>query len=212
MQSLQLVTAPAENAVALADLKTFLRIEGTADDAMLTTFLIGAQKLLEKWTSRRFVTQTWAFFLDGFPGEYNFDALQEGTTQGKLSEYLHTKAFIEIPLMPLQAVDHLKTYDDSNVAYTMSSSDYFVDTSSEPGRLALTNNATWPATYLRPVKGIEIQFDVGYGAAADVPSDIKQAIMQVAAGFYENRMCSEVESAIPGSVRAILQSYRVYRI
>lgn len=179
---------------------------------MLTTFLVAAQNLVEKWTSRRLVIQTWAFYLDSFPGVFRFDALNDGVQEGKLSEYLAPVKAISIPLMPLQAVDHLKTYDDANTSYTMPSTDYFVDTAMEPGRLALTNNATWPTTFLRPAQGIEIQFDCGYGDASDVPSDLKHAIMQIAAGFYENRACTDSESAIPGGVRAILQAYRVFRI
>jgi len=208
------VTAPAIDPVALADVKTFLRISGTADDAMLTAFISAATRIIERYTSRRLITQTWDYFADRFPSDNKFDSMNfEGTIEGKLSEFISTKKFIAIPLFPLQSVTYLKTYDDANVAYTMTSTEYFVDVKSEPGRLALTNNSTWPTTFLRPVQGIEIRFVCGYGAlATDVPYELRHAIMQTVGVFYTNRGCAENEDAIPKSALALIQAYRVFRL
>lgn len=213
IQSLKLITAPVNEPVLLADLKNFLRIDTSADDAMLTDFIKAATRIIERYTNRKLITQTWAFFMDNFPFSNRFDSLAEGVTEGALSQYIFTQSYISVPLFPLQSVTHLKTYDDSNTDYTMDSSDYFVDVSSEPGRLSLTNNSTWPATVLRPVKGVEIQFVCGYGAnPTDVPFELRHAIMQTAGVFYSNRGCAESEDAIPKSTLALINAYRVYRL
>jgi len=212
--SLVLITPPVNDPVALQDVKDFLRIDGTADDDMLTGFIKSATSIIEKYLNRRLITQTWDFFMDAFPEKRLFDALGNApVTQGKLSEYISQQKYIEIPIFPLQSVTYLKTFDDSNTEYTMASGDYFVDTASEPGRLALTNDATWPPTYLRPVKGVQIRFVCGYGDdPEDVPFAITQAIKQLVGLFYNNRGCVEQVSALPPSVVGLLSAYRIYRL
>lgn len=198
----------------LEDVKNYLRVNGTDDDAMIEGFIKSATSIIERYLNRRLITQTWDFFMDRFPETTRFDALGNSpVTQGKLSEFISPAKYIEIPLFPLQSVTYLKTFDDSNTEYTMNSGDYFVDTASEPGRLSLTNDATWPATYLRPVKGIQIRFVCGYGAHGNsVPFPIVQAINQVVALFYNNRGCVENISSLPASVLALLGAYRIYRV
>lgn len=212
-QTLKLVTAPAAEPVLLDDVKTFLRIDTTADDDMLDGFIAAATRIIEKYLKRKLITQTWDLFMDCFPKEYRFDSLQEGVTEGKLSEYLHGFDEIKIPLFPLQSVTYLKTFDDDDAEYTMSNTEYQVDTVSEPGRIALRNDSTWPTTVLRPLNGVQIRFVCGYGSSgADVPNELRQAIMQTVGYFYSNRGCSETEDSIPKSALALMQAYRVFRI
>ncbi len=66
-----------------------------------------------------------------------------------------------------------------------------------------------------PVAGeVEIGFDAGFGAAwGDVPADLAQAVLMLAAYFYENR--SDVGAAqgnLPFGVTALIQRYRVVRL
>lgn len=142
--ALVLVTAPTSDPVAVADVKNYLRIDTSVDDAMLTSFISAATRVIEKYLNRRLITQTWDFYMDRFPAAIFNDALMssDGVTTGRLSEFLSQKKFIEIPYFPLQSVTYLKTFDDSNNEYTMSSSDYYVDQVSEPGRLSLKNDTT----------------------------------------------------------------------
>lgn len=181
---------------------------------MLTGFISAATRIIEKYINRRLITQTWDFYMDSFPHRFMHDALRsDGVTEGKLSEYIASKKFISIPLFPLQSVTYLKTYDDDDVDYTMSPTDYFVDTVMEPGRLSLRNDSTWPTTFLRPVQGVQIRFICGYGDdSTDVPYELRHAVMQTVGHFYNNRGCAEDESAIPNNVRALLQAYRVMRL
>lgn len=213
-QAIKLVTAPATEPVSVSDVKNYLRIDTSADDAMLGDFIKAATRLIEKYTKRRLITQTWDLFLDQFPAQFNFDSLRsEGVTDGKLSEYLHEFKFINIPLFPLQSVTSLNTYDEDDTAYLMSSSDYQVDTVSEPGRLALRLNSTWPSTVLRTVNGVIVRFVCGYGSAAtDVPYELRQAIMQTVGYFYSNRGCAETEDSIPKTALALIQAFRIYRL
>src|SRR3954467_7877050 len=118
MAGLKLVTAPTVPAVTVADLKSYLRITSTSDDAMLLTMIYGAINYFEKVTSRRLITQTWDYYLDSLPQQRFNDAMFHGGdyAEGKLSEYLSTQKKIEIPLFPLLDVTQINTYADDDVA------------------------------------------------------------------------------------------------
>jgi uncharacterized phiE125 gp8 family phage protein len=61
----------------------------------------------------------------------------------------------------------------------------------------------------------EVQFEAGYGADwADVPSDLGQAVLLLAAHYYEHRhdATSEDLGAIPFGVAALIERYRVVRM
>ena len=209
-QALKLVTAPASEPVTLAEVKAYLRIDTSDDDTMLTTFISVARELAENLLNKKLITQTWDFWFDAFPSQFNFDALApDSVTDGALSEYLSVQNYIDIPFPPLQSVTYLKTYDDDGTAYTMDSADYIVDSFTENGRISLKNGTTWPTTFLRPVNGILVRFVCGYGLAAAVPYPIKQAIIEMVGKFYSNRGCEDM--TIPKSAQALLGNYRIMR-
>lgn len=212
MDALKLVSAPGADPVSLSEIKSYLRIDASADDTMLTAFITAATNIVEQWIGRRLITQTWQYWMDTFPSTLKFDALlAEGVTEGKLSEYLSPVKALQIPLYPLQSVTHLKTYPDSGVAVVMDSAEYIVDTVHEPGRISLKTFTTWPATVLRPVNGVEIEFVCGYGAAGvNVPTPITQAIKDLVGKFYNNRGCED--TTLTGAAVALLRPYKIMRI
>jgi hypothetical protein len=73
---------------------------------------------------------------------------------------------------------------------------------SDPGSgIAL---ARWPST-----EGVyKIRFTAGYGAAVDVPEDMKLALKMAVAHWHENRESQEM----PPEARRLLDSYRVLRL
>lgn len=64
-----------------------------------------------------------------------------------------------------------------------------------------------------PVGGkAEIVFEAGYSADwTGVPSDLKQAVLTLAAKFYENRSGADV-ARVPSVVSALLKAYRPIRL
>lgn len=213
MAGLKLVTAPVNLAVALADVKSYLRITGTADDTMLTNMIKAATTFFEGITNRRCISQVWDYYRDNFPAAKFNDAMFQGGSyaEGKLSEYLVTSQSIEFPLFPLVSVSNFNTYPDDGVAVPFSSSLYFVDTVSEPGRVSLLSDGSWPSTVLRPVNGIQIKATVGYGSlTSDVPAGIQQVLTNITGVFYQQRGCDE--SKIPQSILQQINSYRIMRL
>lgn len=209
---LKKLSGPAEEPISVAELKSYLRINTSADDAMLLSFITSARDYIERTLGRILVNQTWQQTMDRFPADiFNDAGLQDGITEGALSEFLVPNRSIDILLAPLVSVQSIKTYDDSNTEYTMPTTDYYVDTDHDKGRVSLTNDSTWPTTFLRPTSGIKISFTAGYGANASfVPPLLKQAVIDLAGHFYETRGCDE--SKIPPSVLRNMNSFRIYRI
>ena len=186
---LTLVTAPSIEPVTLTEAKDFLRVTGTDDDALITSLIVVARTNAESYTRRAFITQTWQMLRDNWPFTKS-NIWWDGVRQLPKS-YLQGQSSLSIPKAPLSSVTTIKTYDDADVATTFASTGYQVSAYAgdfaEEGRVTLRDGSSWP-TFSRVSDGIEIQFIAGYGAtAADVPSQIKQAILHDVSTLYENR-------------------------
>lgn len=165
--ALVLATAPASEPITLAEGKLHLRVDHTADDSLITALITVARERVEDITRRALISQTWDLKLDAWP---------------VLSE-------LRIPLPPLLSVTSVKYLDKDGIESTMPSTDYIVDTASEPGRIVLAWAKSWPeTTTLYPVNPITVRFVAGYGAAgSDVPQAIRQAMLLMIGEWYENR-------------------------
>ena len=63
---------------------------------------------------------------------------------------------------------------------------YSVDTTSEPGLITLAYSQSWPT--VRSIHhAIEIIYIAGYGAAANVPEEVKSAMKMILGNLYEHR-------------------------
>ena len=59
----------------------------------------------------------------------------------------------------------------------------------------------------------EVDFTAGFGPVwADIPPDLEQAVMLLAAHFYENRNAAAGENVMPFGVSSLIQPYRNVRI
>lgn len=58
---LQLITPPASEPLSLAEVKTFLRIEHTADDALITRAIAAAREAAEQYLRCALLPQTWDY-------------------------------------------------------------------------------------------------------------------------------------------------------
>ena len=66
-----------------------------------------------------------------------------------------------------------------------------------------------------PMDGkIEVVFDAGFGATwAEVPPDLQQAVMMMAAQYYEHRnQFAETTPGLPYPVQALIERWRIVRV
>ena len=111
--SLTLLTPPAAEPVTLAEAKAHLKVDTTADDALISSLITGARARAEWHSGRAFVTQSWTLWLDAWP--------QNG--------------LIEIPLPPLQSVTQVRLHAPDDASSVLDPSAYQVDAASAPARL-----------------------------------------------------------------------------
>lgn len=191
MAGLKLITGPATEPVTVSELKTHLRIDSATEDTYLGTLIQTAREDCEQFQNRSYITQTWELTLDGWP-----------------------KFPIKLPRPELVSVTSVKYYDTADTETTYSTDNYFVDTSSEVGRIGLNYNITLPSTTLRPQNAVIIQYVAGYGGASDVPQRIKHAILMLAGHYYENRETVSLVDLkqIPMGVMSLLNKDRIVPI
>jgi len=162
----------------------------SAEDDLLESLIAAAREYAESFQNRSYLTTTWELWLDSFPG----------------------RDYIELPRPPLASITTVDYYNTSNVKATMTASDYFEDTKSEPGRLCLGYGKSWPSTTLRPHNGVCVTYVAGETVAASVKKQWKQAMLLIIGHLYEHRE-ETVERAlqnIPLGAQALLFMDRVW--
>jgi len=178
-------TPPASEVVFGSDVRKYLRMDSTEYDDILDDYAAAARLAAEKWTRRSFIYTTWYYTLD----------------ENKIGDS------IRLPRPPLSTstAPIITTYDFANAAHTQLSTTYTVDTYVEPGRIFLNIGAIWNIPR-RERSAMRIEYVSGYGSmAASVPADIKLAITETAAWWYNSGEITD----IPQKVIERLQPYRV---
>lgn len=205
-----LITAPTEEPVSVAELRAHLRDPADAD-SVLTRLIKAAREYVEEATGLALISQTRELTLDAWPGGGDglgwWDGVQDGAIIGRAPRY------VELPRGPLISITSVKTYDTGNNATTWEAGNYFADTGTRPGRLALLDGAVWPVP-TRAAAGIVIRYVAGYANAAAVPNALALAILQIAAHWYENRELASLDAVnkVPMQAERILTKFRTVRL
>lgn len=195
MAVLKLKTAPTVEPLTLDEVKQHCRIDTLSDDVYLNTMIIAVRRLVEEFCGP-LITQTWEQYENDFP---NGDSLR--IWKPRITTFTSL------------------TYTNSdNTTTTLSSTYYTVDDENEYFPAVVLNyNYSWPTVTLHPVNPIKLTYICGYGAtAATVPETIRQAMLILAAHWYENREPYNISISgnsvipIPWTVEALLTPYRVY--
>lgn len=194
------------------DIQTHLRIDGTTDAALVASLISGVTKRVEAYIDRKLTSQTWGIYFDYFPRTKNEDAWWDGTKDGAVSQLYSDQRFIELPFGPCITVSSVATFDETDGSVAMDASVYSVDTISPRPKIALKSSATWPTTTLRPVNGVKVTATFGFGTAADVPQDIKEAIKIAVSNLYEHRGDAELTEALPKTAEMLLEPYKMWKL
>lgn len=182
---LDVITPATVEPLTLAEAKLHLRVTWAKEDDLINRLIVGARQAFERDTGRQLITATYEGFIDGFP---QFD----------------DKA-IDISKPPLLAVNSVTYFDPSNVLQTWLAAEYTAKAFSGPfarrGMVYPSGLNQYPLARRIP-NAITINFDAGYGAtAADVPDDIKEALLGWIAFHYVNRepvVTGTIATKIPG--------------
>ena len=183
MPRLSIDTGPASEPVTLTQVKAQLRITGTSEDTRLGDLITAARELVEAYTHRALITQTWEQYHDRWPNGKGF-----GLAKGRA-----------ISLTSITYIDELDNSD------TFDTTDVDLATWEDPyPRITLKEGIDWPTVTLRPHDGVIVKFVAGYGNAAAVPAPLKQAIIMAVTALYDG--CPETVDGMPG-VRSLIGPY-----
>jgi uncharacterized phiE125 gp8 family phage protein len=185
--TIRIVTAPTETPVTLEEAKEHCRVDLDVDDAVLTRHIGAAARWAEGYLQRPIVTQTRELLLDAFPA-----------------------CAIELRDGPVTTVESVKYIDANGVNQELG--DMQLDLFSDPARILPGWGSSWPGTR-DALNAVVVRYTAGYGAAADVPDDIKSAILLVVADLYEHREDSidgVPVTEVPNSARNLLGLLRSY--
>ncbi len=208
--TLTLVTAPAELALTLAEVKAHLRVEDIAndEDALILSLIRAVHEHLDGrdgWLGRALITQTWDLVLDGFPGTRSRAVGYTGIGDASNA--------IRVPLPALQSVTTLKYTDTAGDEQTWDAANYTVDINSQPGRIVPVFGVSWPVAR-SVMNSVTVRFVAGYGNDWNsVPAPIKHAMLLLIGHWYEHReevVVGTIAQMLPVAVEALLASYRVW--
>lgn len=191
---LRLITGPSVEPISLNEVKAQLRIDGSADDTLLTSYIAAARAYVESTTGLALNTQTWEMTLHDWPYGSNP---------------------IVLPKQPVQSITSITYADQANQTQTLASSVYEIDVTRTPAFITLTENSDWPDIYDKQA-AITIRFVAGYGAtAASVPEPIRQAMLLLVGHWYANREqvtlgAGLTATQLPLGMDALLQPFKVY--
>jgi uncharacterized phiE125 gp8 family phage protein len=188
---------PQVEPITIKELKDYLKLDYTTDDAMLTALICTARQWAEKYTSRAFICRTLKAHFEN-----------------------HNEK-VRLPYPPINSVTTVTRVRDNESSALTLNTDYYVNGVADK-YLTLTSLSTSnvtpgisPRDNLR-AWNLEVTFIAGYGySREDVPSGIRHGVLRLAAYLYENR--DEVEvgtivAKIPFGIRAMLDAYKIISI
>lgn len=163
--------------------------EGDLQDPVLVSFLRAAIAAIEGRTSKALITRGFLVTLDNWTAP---DAQR-------------------LPVAPVQAITEVALVDAIGVATIVDPVVYRLQKDAFDPRLRPIATSL-PSV---PTSGtVEIRFDAGYGAAFDaVPEDLKQAVLMLAAHYYEYRSDMALsQGCMPFGVTSLIARYRPVRM
>jgi uncharacterized phiE125 gp8 family phage protein len=182
--------ASTDEPLSVADLRGHIRFGSDTDDFVIAQKITAARQRIERRTLRACLRAQFDLAFDRFPCD------------GRP---------IRLPRLPLVSVDTVTSYSLTGTPTVMSSSGYFIDAYSEPGRLCLKSGYTWPTATRDQVGGV-IRFTAGYSTtpASGIPDPLVEAIRKLVTEHYENRevvAIGNIVSTLPLGYDEMLSEY-----
>lgn len=199
---------PGALAVSMTTLKTYLRVNGSDEDALLEVMLKSAIKRVENEIKRKLINQTWDIFFDSFPsGSKKNDHWWDGTREGYIGDLLGHTSPMELPFKNISSVTSITYINSAGTENTFTPTNYNVDeATTNSGLIKLKYNKTWPTDTLKTLNAVKVRAVFGYGTGeSDVPDDIQMAIMSLVAHMYEHR--GDEAPKFPESAMMLLNPY-----
>jgi uncharacterized phiE125 gp8 family phage protein len=170
------IEGPAVEPVSLDEMRAHLRVDYDDEDALIRGYISAARQRLEKRCGRAFVQQTWELQTCEFEDSF------------------------EIPKPPTVSITSVTYLDRDQVEQTVGSANYALVNGGDWASSLILVGSAWPSDLAERPDAVRIRFVAGWAPdgvvdpvtdpddyVANVPFDVKQAILFMAAHLYENR-------------------------
>lgn len=158
------IAPPTAEPVQVADLVAQARIDGAEENELLGRLLATARAHVESVTQRSLLRQDWRITLDEFPAG----------------------AVIRLPRGPVSEVLSVRYLDAQGMQQTLPGAAYRLVSGGLVQRLVPAVGMSWPRAVCA-IGAVEISYRAGWETAQQVPEEIRDAILMLAAHWFENR-------------------------
>lgn len=193
MMLIEETTVP-DSALPVEDFKAHLRLgtgfgQETAQDEVISGFLRAAISAIEARTGKILMTRSFSWSLTGW---------RDPSAQA-------------LPVAPVVAVTRVAIVARDGSETELTNTGYWLERDSQRPRLRSTG-ASLPRI---PQGGSAVvQFDAGYDPVwAKLPADLQQAVLMLAAHYYEYRHDTKLsDGCMPFGVSSLIERYRALRL
>lgn len=167
----KLITAPASEPITRTEVKTWLKVDATAEDDLIDGLIASVRAHIENLCGIALFTQTVRDVMDRWP---EYDSVSNPYLAFYLLRY------------PVASVANIQYVDSDGATQTLSTDVYKVDNNGMFTRIALKKDQTWPALS-NEVAAITINYTAGWSDTADIPADLKTAMKLLLTYYFERR-------------------------
>lgn len=193
MMLIEETTVPDE-ALPVEDFKAHLRLgtgfgQETAQDEVLSGFLRAAISAIEARTGK-------VLIIRGFSWTLSF--WRDRSAQG-------------LPVAPVTEIKNVAVVDGSGTRFETPQASYWLERDAQRPRL----RAAGSSLPMIPSGGsVVVEFDAGFGATwQEIPPDLKQAVLMLAAHYYEYRHETNLgDGCMPFGVTSLIERYKALRL
>ncbi len=187
-------TSVPDAALPVEEFKAHLRLgtgfgEGHVQDEVLVSFLRAAMAAIEARTGKVLLERAFTWALTRWRG-----------AQGQ-----------GLPVAPVQAVSDLEIVDRTGARTSVASNAYWLEQDGHSPTLRSTGSVL---PVIPQAGSAVVHFVAGYGDAwADLPADLRQAVMLLAAHYYEFRNETSLsDGCMPFGVSSLIERYKTLRM
>lgn len=179
----RVTTQPASEPVTLDFIKSFLKVDGSSEDALIAVLITAARQQAERYCQIAIMPQT---ITETFPRFYSYG--------------------LRLSISPLVGVTSISYLDLIGDTQTLSTEIYDADTNVWPPHIYRIPYNDFPQTYAVP-DAVTVVYSAGYANADAVPNQIKMAIALMVVEWYDNR--SDSVRNMPTASQILLDQFRV---
>jgi len=167
--------------VTVDEFRNHIKSDTDDEDIALLGYLMAARRGMEEEYATALVPQTCVLRLDSFPIDC------------RLGE-------IELRIAHVTSITSIQYIDTDGATQTLAGANYTADVYSTPARIRPAYGLSWPATRL-DMNAVTVTFVAGYATPADVPFNVKAALLLLAAELNDKReptVTGATIAAVPG--------------